>query len=565
VAPYRRVRRLSWLSRNEPEDGFTLVEVLIAMLIIGTVLVVMGATMYTAFGSIGFSRQRDTATQFANQAIEQIKALNFNDLEMSASDLSGDTLVSGCPAACVFAGRTIPNVSSGTLPASPLNPHISAPPPVVAGSAYTIASYITFDTSQNTQDRVATVRVTWNHPAQGTNALVQIESTIFANGALAAPPAHAWTADALDSAGNISVSGTLLGTSLADVKFGPGSARATIAVDGTATATGNVDESHVQLLGQTLLKTNASAASASSAPGQGVSAPAATVVSNSSVLGPQPGAGIVQLINLILQLVSGNIGLNGPAGTVATTQAVAASSANGSVNVSNGAGGLGTMPNSNLPYAEGLSQQTGPVYLGLSLNTLLILPQALQILSITPLGNNSPDLATVCQQTTPGCQNAMPATGNVSGASQPSYSGAAIEAQAQKSFSDITVLPLLGTPLLQISGFSAAASAAAGPGLSNTGLAKINALSVKLLGASVPVSQLLSGVASNGSTTVSLGLLGIANVGVHLNFGSTTPAGTNPAIVTSPLTLTVTVSVAGLLNLTVNVGFGNVTATANYS
>jgi hypothetical protein len=537
------------------------------MVLIGTVLVVMGATMYTAFGSIGFSRQRDTATQFANQAMEQIKAMNFNDLEMSTGDLSGDTLVSGCPAACVFGSRTVPTVTSGTLPTSPLDPHISTQTPSPGVSVYTIASYVTFDTSQNTQDRVATVRVTWTRPAQGTNALVQIESTIFANGAIAAGPSHAWTADALDSPGNISVSGTLLGTSLADISFGPGSAHANIGVDGTATASGNVAESHVQLLGQSVLKTTASAASASSAVGQGASAPAATVVNNSSVLGPQAGAGISQLINLVLQLVGGNIGLNGPAGTVATTQAVAASSANGSANVSNGAGSVGAMPNSSLPYAEGLAQQTGPVYLGLNLSTLLILPQSLQLLSITPLGTNNPDLATVCQQTTSGagCQNSMPATGNVSGASQPTIPGAAIEAQAQKSFSDITVLPLLGTPLLQISGFTAAASAAAGPGLSNTGLAKINALSVKLLGSPVSVSQLLAGVPTIGSTPVSLGLLGVATVGVHLSFGSTSSTGTNPATVTSPLTLAVTVSLGSLLNLTVNVGFGTVTATANYS
>lgn len=550
-----------------------MVEVLVAVVIIGTVLVVMGATMYTAFGSIGFSRQRDTATQLANQAMEQIKAMNFNDLLMAVSDINTDALItcaSGGVAPCTFGSspaRTIPTVTSGTIPPSPLNPHVSTTTPPGGVSVYTVASYVTFDGTGNTQARVATVRVTWTHPVRGTNALVQIESTIFANSSVPCNNCgHAWTAQALDTPGNISVTGTLVGTSLANIAFGPGSTTANIAVDGTASANGTVAASTLQLLGQTLLTTNQSTSSASSAPGQGLSAPSATVVNNSSVLGPQAGAGVLALVNLILQLVGGQIGMTGPAGVTATTRAMAANSAAGAANVSNGSGGTGTMPNSSLPYAQALAQQTGPVSLGVTLTTAGLLPQNLSIIQLTPLGNSNPDLATVCQQTTSGagCSpgSAIPVTGNVSGVSQPSYAGAAIEAQAQKSFSQITVLPLAGTPLLDITGFTAAASAAAGPGISNTAKAGVSALTVKLNGTAVPLGNLVAGV--SGSATASLGLLGTANVGVTLKFGSTTTSG-NTATITSPLTLTVTVTLGSLLNLTANVTFGSVSATANYS
>jgi prepilin-type N-terminal cleavage/methylation domain-containing protein len=553
------VSRLSWPSRNQPESGFTLIEVMVAMVIISTVLVVMGATMYTAFGSIGFSRQRGTATQLANQAMEQIKAMNFNDLEMSTGDVAGDSLIA-CSATCLFAGRTIPTVSSGTLPTSPINPHISTQTPTPGVSVYTIASYVTFDTVGNTQNRVATVRVSWTHPAQGTNALVQIESTIFANGALASPQAHAWSANANDSAGNVSISAsTFLTGTLASVTFGPGSANATIGADGSATAVGTVAPSTLQLLGQALLATTQSTTSASSSPGQGVNAPAATVVSDSGPL----GSGLSSLLGLN----TGVLGITGGVGVTATSQALAASSANGSANLSNGNGGVGTMPNSSLPYAQGLAQQSGPVSLGLNLALLSVLgipigSTNISLLNVTPLGNSTPDLATVCQQTNSGAPCVLPQTPNLTTGVSQSAAGAAIFAQAQKSFSSITVLPNLTPPLLDLQGFTAAASATAGPGISGSGKASASALVVKILGTSYPLSSLLTGVVSPLTNVASV--LGNLGVKVSLTFGGPSTSG-NSAMVSSPIVLTISLSLAGLINVNLTINLGTVSATASYS
>ncbi|MDQ1415883.1 MAG: hypothetical protein QOF81_1496 [Acidimicrobiaceae bacterium] len=555
---------MSWPSRNQPQEGFTLVEVLVALVIITTGLLVLASTMYSAFGSIGFSRQRDTATQLANQAMEQIKALNFRDLVMLVSDDSTqvDPLVTcaGSPTACTFGSpaRTIPTVSAGSAPPAPLYPHIFSPPNPPPGiTKYTVSSYVTFDPNGNTQARVATVRVIWDHPVKGASALVQIESTIFANGPVASGPAHAFTAQADDTPGTISVTGTLLGINLASVSFGPGSTHAAIAVDGTATGQGTVAPSTLQLAGQTLLTTSQSNAVATSGPGQAMQAPGAVVVNNGGPLGP---------VQSILGLDTGALGISGGVGVQATTQALAASSAVGGTTLAGQA-----IPNSSLPFAQGKAQQSGPVSLGLNLSVLNIL--GIQILnvnipliSITPLGNGNPDLATVCQQSTSGagCQGAMPPTGNVTGVAQPSFPGQAIAAQAQKSFSRITVLPGLGTPLVDIQGFTAAASAAAGPGISNSGKAGTDAVSVNVAGASIPVATLLNAIVNSPLTNVSAGLLGNVGVIAHLKFGGGSTNG-NSALVTSPMTLTVDVSLAGLLTLSVNVNFGSVTANASYS
>ncbi len=563
---------MSWPSRRQPEEGFTLVEVLVALVITATALLVLAGTMYSAFGSIGFSRQRDTATELANQAMEQIRALNFSDLVMSVTDLSGDSLVT-CGASCTFGSppRTIPTVSSGALPPAPLYPHSSTTTPAVGSSSpgpatYTISSYLTFDPSGNTQARVATVRVSWNHPVKGASALVQIESTIFASGPLARGTGHAWSAQATDSPGNISVSGTLLGLNLAQVQFGPGSATAGIGVDSSATALGDVGQNKLQLLNQPLLSTPESKVTATSTAGQGIDGPKSDTQSDNGVIG-QTQQSILNLIDV------GQLGFTGGAGLTGTTKAIAASSAAGAANLSGQ-----TMPNSSLPYAQGYASQTGPLSLGLNLSLLNLLgvtlgSTATSLISITPLGNGTPDMATVCQQSSPGagCANALPSSANPAvvgstGVTQPasSFLGPSIVAQAQKSFSDISVLPLLSRPLLQIKGFQAAASAAAGPGISNSGKASSTALSITVLGNPVPLGagNILAPV-SNATTTVST-VLGNLGVTANLTVGSATPSG-NSALVTAPIALTVAVSLAGLLAVNITVNLGTVSASASYS
>ncbi len=572
------MRRLSWPSRHQPEEGFTLVEVLVAMVLISTALLVLAATMFNAFASIGFSRQRDTATQLANQAMEQIKALNFSDLAMSVTDLTtpADPLVTCTSGAapCTFKGRTIPTVSTGSPPA-PLFPHTTTIKPAPAVSTYTISSYLTFDPSNNKQALVATVRVTWDKAVQGTGstaagalgAVVQIESTIFATGPLAVGNGggnggHVWNAQAQSNPGTISVSGTLLGTSLANVQFGPGSATATIAADGTASATGAVGASVLQLVAAgPLLNNPGTSASATSPPGNPVSS-TPTPQNDTGLLGTQ-SASLVQGLNLVGASLGINFAASGGVGPTATVKALAANSASAASNNFSGQ----TLPGSSLPYAQGFAQQSGLVSLNLNLGltvlgittNLLSLP----LINLTPLGNYAPDLATVCQQLNSGagCAGAMPGTANIaSGVSQALPAGPAIVAQAQKTFSQISVLPTVG--LLNLTGFTTAASAAAGPGTSANGSAASTG-TLSVLGAGLPFSSLLGGL-TRAAPSITVGALGLLNVSVTASTGAAT-TGAHTASVSAPLNLTVTVSLAGLVNLTITVNLGSVNAGASYS
>jgi len=556
---------------------------MVALVIITTVLLVLAATTYTAFGSIGFSRQRDTATGLANQAMEQIKALSFNNLVMSQTDVSSDSLVtcSGSPTVCKFNGRTIPTVSSGTLltASNPLYPHVVTSTPqlnsTTAGqSAYTVSSYVTFDPSGNTQARLATVRVTWSRPDGGATALVQIESTIFATGTVTQGTGHVWSAQAVDSPGTISIGLTtggilaniLGGANVASLSFGPGSANATIASNGTASATSSVAASSLQLLnGSPILSTGATSSSASKARGSsGVSA------QTSSVADTGPLAPIAGLIGLD----TATLGITATAGITNNTGAEAASSSQANM-ATLATTPVQTMPNSLLPFAQAGVAQTGPIQLGLNLSVLSlfginVFTANIPILSITPLGNGQPDLTTVCQQSSSGagCANAIPA---ISGVSQPSYPGAAIYAQAQKSFTSIEILPNSANPhnsLLDIEGFTSAASAAAGVNgsgtIANSGLSSESAVNIYSLGSGpLSLTSLINGTLPLAQNLLE-GLLGTLGVTVQLSGGTATNSG-NSALVTSPLSITIGLSLAGLLNLSLVVNLGQVSASASYS
>ena len=320
-------------------------------------------------------------------------------------------------------------------------------------------------------------------------------------------------------------------------------------------ATATVAQNLLQLLGLTLESTPQSMATATSGSGTGISGPTTNTQNDGALLAPE---------QKLLGLDTGSLGISGGAGLQAVTKAVAANSAAGAVTLVSGQ----TMPNSSLPFAQGLATQSGPVSLGLSLSLLNLLginigSTNLSLLNITPLGNTNPDVATVCQQATSGasCSGALPTLANLPTVAQPTYPGAAVVAQAQKNFLDIAVLPLLpGGALIDISGFSSAASAAAGPGISGTGKSSTTAGTISVLGHSVSLTTVLQGLLPPAVTTVS-SILGTIGVTATLTMGAPSQTG-NSATVSSPLNLTVALNLAGVLTLNVTVNLGSVTANA---
>jgi prepilin-type N-terminal cleavage/methylation domain-containing protein len=168
--------------RLRQEDGFTLIELMVASGIILVALMLLAFTATVVFSDIAMARQRQGATGLANQTMEQVRALPFDTLQagLSTADLAGASdpaIIGGCGATYCYAGERIPT-HSGLGSVVPLEPHRQSV--VVGGNTYTIAVYPTYlENDQTTNAFRVTVVVAWANPARRTGAALVRTQSIF--------------------------------------------------------------------------------------------------------------------------------------------------------------------------------------------------------------------------------------------------------------------------------------------------------------------------------------------------------------------------------------------------
>ena len=173
-------------TRAPSDEGFTIVEVMVAIGILFLVLVTMAYSATLALVDVGHSRQRQGAASLANQAIEQVRALPFAQV---VQGLSNADLASGsdpnitstaAPLTYRYKGEEIPRSTPATNePRPPLMPsHRNA---VRVGTTdYVIAAYPTF-TAGGVAVRL-TVEVSWARSLRGTRASKIQAQTILSPG-----------------------------------------------------------------------------------------------------------------------------------------------------------------------------------------------------------------------------------------------------------------------------------------------------------------------------------------------------------------------------------------------
>jgi type II secretory pathway pseudopilin PulG len=191
------------------EGGFTLIELMVAIGVILTALLITAVTAIQPFSNIGLSRQRQGANGVAQQAMEELRALPSsyiaNGLSTSDPTVSGDSnILQSCPATmgssawCISypQGDTEMLVKGGLSYSSvtPLVPHETTQ--VVGPTTYKVDVYVTYycpgGASGSTQapctDYVSTVGayeltvfVTWAaSQVHGVANQVQLQSAFFA-------------------------------------------------------------------------------------------------------------------------------------------------------------------------------------------------------------------------------------------------------------------------------------------------------------------------------------------------------------------------------------------------
>lgn len=238
---FRRLR-----SRSSEEQGFTLIETIIAITIIFGSLLALAYTATAGFGYQDAARQRQTANGIANQLMEKVRGLSTTQLSagLLSTDLTDPLIdtavspplfvpVSGCsagsPAGC---GEKI---TSGTSQSAfPLNDHLwctsTSKVVTINHIGYSCGTYVTQDTVVSNPPYRVTVIVTWSGGALGANKVVRIQSLFAwapgcassANHPYAGPCQSFFYVQATEPSANISITGTAAGTTILGGLLTPG-------------------------------------------------------------------------------------------------------------------------------------------------------------------------------------------------------------------------------------------------------------------------------------------------------------------------------------------------------
>jgi type II secretory pathway pseudopilin PulG len=257
-------RLRSTLSRLHEQEGFTLVELAVAAMIVLVAVLALAYTATIGFSSIALARQRDGANGVANQMLEQIRGLPFDTVRkgLATSDLSGDPNIVACGIAkCYQSGsltETIPtsNYAVGTN-ITPLVPHSRT---VTAGpNTYTVQSYVTYYQDNKTQNQAyrAIVIVTWSNVAvRGASARVENQSILYSgNGCLstathpfAAPCQPFFYSSTVAGSGEVDVTGNLPGANFSRATLWPADVSSNMQMEQVASLQGTTQASTVSTL-----------------------------------------------------------------------------------------------------------------------------------------------------------------------------------------------------------------------------------------------------------------------------------------------------------------------------
>lgn len=174
--------------RGDPDGGFTIIELMVALLVVFVAMVALAYALTVSLTDIAYASQRQSATGLANRAIEQVRALpyatvatglNANDV---ANHASSDPNISKSNGNYYFGGEQIVT-SSSSAAVAPLDPYIQGPTQIGPNSStYTVHVYVTYYQGSTSSGvfRVTAV-VDWTNPQRrGPNPEVQAQTVVFA-------------------------------------------------------------------------------------------------------------------------------------------------------------------------------------------------------------------------------------------------------------------------------------------------------------------------------------------------------------------------------------------------
>ena len=162
-APRMRQARPRLCSLRRRDDGFSLLESVIALAIAASVFIAMGAAAMTAVRGTTLARTNQQVGDFLQQRLEEIRLLDYASLANRADDMTGDTWVVTCGSTkCVqpVGGANEPLVLD---PVGAVYPHVTQPTAAQANNSdITLYTYVSRPTdSYGAAYKRVTVRAVW--------------------------------------------------------------------------------------------------------------------------------------------------------------------------------------------------------------------------------------------------------------------------------------------------------------------------------------------------------------------------------------------------------------------
>lgn len=233
---------------GDDEAGFSLAEVLIAMIIIAVGLLGLMAVQVRSLSTIALAKERQTATGLANRAMEQLRAVPYTVLQggLKCSELAGDPnlSVTNPAGACTatfspsydssIAGESVVTTTGAQV--APLSPHQPADVTINAGT-YRVRTYVTRVNSNPAVDAGywITAISTWTSSnSHQVRKSLAVRSQVYSPSGCLSPTTHPFSGPC--QAFLYSNAGAIAGSIVVDANRGTGSPL----VDGMTATNGSV-------------------------------------------------------------------------------------------------------------------------------------------------------------------------------------------------------------------------------------------------------------------------------------------------------------------------------------